>query len=172
MFAIIEHHFEQPVAPQPQIFARLPGRAIAIPDVFQEALWKLFGDQPVSLVGCRPINVGIIFWFVLVKDGIPFVVIAFANEPCEHTCRIGRIGDPGVVKLAVVGRNIILGDGAPMAEAGLFVQPSFYAREQSFDPWPIAVNCVARLAYRRVERLTFPSYLTFDKDRDQVLGAG
>lgn len=89
MFAVIEHHFEQPIVAQRQIFAAFPWRAIVVLDVFQVALRELPRDEPISLMWGRPVDIG--------------VVLRLAG-------RIGRIGDPGVIALAVDRGDIVLGD--------------------------------------------------------------
>ena len=57
-----------------------------------------------------------------------------------------------------------------MAEASCLVGPALDAGEQAFNPRPVAVHDVARIARRRVQGLPFPSILFLDENRNQILG--
>ena len=58
---------------------------------------------------------GRIFQLILVKGGIAFVVITFANSPGEDAGWISRVSDPRVFAIAIKGRDIVLRDASPMA---------------------------------------------------------
>jgi hypothetical protein len=119
MFAVVENEFEHPVGAQGEIFPTLPRAAVAVFYRFRVALRELAGDESISLlrrwrfdaIAVRryvSVDGGRVFWLVLVEDGIPFVVIAFANAPGEDACGISRVGDPCVVAIAIKGRDIVL----------------------------------------------------------------
>ena len=108
VFAIVEHHFEEPVASQSEVFAGRAWCAIAVADVLQVALRECTGDQPVSLLRRRAVYAGAVLGFVCIEDGIALIVAALTNEPCEDAGWIGRVNDSGIVAIAVERCDIFL----------------------------------------------------------------
>src|SRR5262249_51653645 len=79
----------------------------------------------------------------LIDDRVPLVVIALANQPAKDVTWIHRISDARFRRAAINSEHVVLRNRAPMRLAVADTRPSFDAREQPFNPRPVALDHVA-----------------------------
>ncbi len=179
MLAIVEHELETTVS-----FGRQRNRlgggqireircAVTVENTFDVAVG---GARVVSiaLVRLGEINALGVFSFVAVDDDVTLVVIAFAYEPGKHPRRISRVCGSALRCLAIPGRDVVPGDGAP--EGVLWVRqihPALDARKQIFDAWAIAANLVLLAVYGpRWQDIAYPLAVLLNQQRHEVFRTG
>src|SRR6185295_18816544 len=104
---------------------------------------RIAGTAAVALVRAGDVDARAVLGLVLVDDAVPPVVPGLAHPPCEDAPSIHGIGNPRVFILAVQREDVVARDRSPVDVAVADARPALDAREQPFDPRPVAMDDVA-----------------------------